>query len=221
MTPFGSPVLPLEKMTVARSSSSTFSARTQGPLQPAHGQQPGHEKRRQFFRRARTRRAFLDENQLARHRQLDLFQKRFRGDDGFDVALPDAGGEGLLRQRVVQVHRHFAEQHRREIHQRARHRGRQEQPDLFLPGPSRFQSPRQKNRFHQRRAKTHFGRLRIGHGKAERMPPRRAHERPRAAAASARGGKLHAEASNSCTAWRTSEAFARGGIGAPKLTVTG
>ena len=121
---------------------------------------------------------FLDQNQFARSLELHLYKKRFRRDDGFDFALLDTGSQGLLRHRVIQVHRHFARQHRRKIHQRARQRGRQEQADRFLSGPGLLQSPGQKNRFHQRRAKARFRRLRVGHRKAERMVPRRAHKRP-------------------------------------------
>ncbi len=83
------------------------------------------------------------------------------------------------RQGVIQIHRHFAQQQRGEIRQRARHARRQQQSNHLLSRPDLFQPPREKNRSHQRRAKSDAFVLRVRHGKPARMFPARAHKRAR------------------------------------------
>ena len=66
-------------------------------------------------------RQVLQENRFYRRLDMrDTFQKSARGNDRLQIALLRAGRQRLVRCRVVQVHRHFPHQHRRQIHQRAR-----------------------------------------------------------------------------------------------------
>ena len=108
-------------------------------------------------------------HRLARHRELHLFQKCLRGDDGFDVALPDARGERFFGDGIIEIHRHLAQQQRRVIDQRARHRRRQQYADHALPRPDAPQTPGQENGSHERGIKIHFRILRVSHGKAQGM----------------------------------------------------
>ena len=86
-----------------------FSFRAQQPLQPTVRHEPRHERTRRAFQpRPGLAADFLQQNGLARQFELDLLEKHFRGDDGFDVALPDARGEGFGRHGVIQIHRHLA-----------------------------------------------------------------------------------------------------------------
>src|SRR6266404_2372117 len=81
-------------------------------LEQADGQKPSHQKSRELFgdgrrarhkrpplpspllqrRRGRTPNKILQKHRFDRDFELHLFEKRFRGDDGFDVALMDARG---------------------------------------------------------------------------------------------------------------------------------
>ena len=62
-------------------------------------------------------------------------QKISRGDDGLDVALFGARGNGAFGQSVIQIHRHLAAEKRGIIDQRSGHARRQEKPDHFLAAP--------------------------------------------------------------------------------------
>ena len=106
-----------------------------------------------------------------------LSRKALRGQHRLDAALAHAGSHGRLGHGVVQVHRHFAHEQRREVHQRARHRRRQEQPHHLLTLPNFREPPRQEDRSHERGSKAHLGGLRIAHRKPEWMAAGRPHKR--------------------------------------------
>ena len=154
-----------------------FLLASQRALQPANRQQPRAEQRAKLLAGARFSRHLLQEDSLAGHFELHLVEEGPGGQHGLDAALADAGGQRFLGHGVVQVHRHFAHEQRREIHQRARHRRRQQQADHLLARPDFPQPPRQEDRPHERGTEAHFGGWRIGHRKAERMAAGRPHER--------------------------------------------
>jgi len=100
----GSPVEPLEKIIVAMSSrdagrSSQQISRWPSP-QEARSQGGGDT-----FTEARVLGYVLDENRFARRLDLDLLQKNPRGDDRFQLHCLRTGGEGFIRNGVVQVYR--------------------------------------------------------------------------------------------------------------------
>ena len=141
--------------------------------QRPHWQKTSGEDRGEFLARARLFSDVFDENHFAWRLDLQFFKKNPRGHDGFQIALRRAGSQRLIRNGVIQIYRDFAHQHRGKIHQRARHRGRQQHPNHFLPLPVFAQTPRQNQSAYERRETIQLGPLSIGHGEPQRMPSRR------------------------------------------------
>src|SRR5437899_1984235 len=77
-------------------------------FKPRDGANPGKEERAQFFCEARLLSDIFQEDSLAWQFDLHLVQKGFRGDDGLDAALADAGGNRFFGHGVVEIDRHFA-----------------------------------------------------------------------------------------------------------------
>ncbi len=170
-------MLPLEKMTVARSSSAArFLRPTERSSKPA-GSKPGAQERTKLLAGARFSRHLFEKDNLAGNFELHLVEEGPGGEDGRDAALADAGSQRLFGHGVVQVHRHLAHEQRREIHQRPRDRRRQQQADHLLARPDLPQPPRQEDGPHERGSEAHFGGLRVGHREPERMAAGRPHKR--------------------------------------------
>ena len=75
------------------------------------------QQRGDFFAEPRRGGGFLEQDGLAGDLQRDLVEQRLGGDHGFQPALLRAGGQRFARGGVVQIHRDFAREHCREIHQ--------------------------------------------------------------------------------------------------------
>ncbi len=135
ITPLGSPVLPLEKITVARSSMDLGWAAGECAFSIQRAGQEPQQQRDDFFAKLRRGGGFFEQDCLAGDLQRNMVEQELGGDHGFELALRGAGGERFARKRVVQIHRNFAREHCREIYQRARNRRRQQDADHLLAFP--------------------------------------------------------------------------------------
>ena len=168
MIPFGSPVLPLEKMTVARSSRVPGCSRPTAFSSAPTGVSQASAKREELLAEARLGGDFLQQQRAAGDLHFDAVEKGLRGEDGLELALADTGGERFLGERVVEVHRHFAQEERGEVDQRAGDGRRQEDADHFLPGPMRAQAAGEKNDLGQRPTEAQVRHPGVRHREAER-----------------------------------------------------
>ena len=211
-------MLPLEKITVARSSRVCLRAAHRS-FDPRAGQKP-QQQRGDFFAEPRAGRRFFEQDRLARDLQRNTVEQRLGGDHGFQPALRGARGQRFAGDRVIQIHRDFARQHRREIHERAGNRRRQQDADHLLARPCAAQAAGEKDRAEQHAAPFHARAPLVSHGEAEGRAVRGADQ---AAVQRAHAALVVAYASvcNCCTASRTSKGVAVDGMGLPKLTVTG
>ncbi|MDW8309236.1 MAG: hypothetical protein RMK20_07665, partial [Verrucomicrobiales bacterium] len=125
-----------------------------GLFQSAHRGEPGERKGAEFFAQPGPGDDFFQQERAAGHLHLHAVEKGLRGQNGLQLALARAGGQHLLGKGVVEVDRHFAQQQRGEVDQRARHRWRQENADHVLPGPGRPQSAGEEDDLHQCTAET-------------------------------------------------------------------
>ena len=169
MTPFGSPVLPLEKITVARSIQDLrfhFGCDWQTKSRSSRRTGKKYAMKNAASFSARTPapaccRAASDSSkikQFARHCEFHFFQKRPRGDDGFDSALLGCTRRARLPKACNSGSPAPCRRASRRDSpaRRARYGGRSS-PTFSCPAPdSAFQPSRQKNGFHQRRAKGDF-----------------------------------------------------------------
>ena len=147
-------MLPLEKITVARSSREPGCSRPTALSRAPDRREPGQREREQFFSEARLGGDFLQQESAAGDFHFDAVEKGLRGEHGLELALPDTGGERFFGEGVVEVHRHFAHEERGEVDERAGDRRRQEDADHFLPGPMRAQAAGEKNDLHQARRRS-------------------------------------------------------------------
>ena len=154
MTPFGSPVLPLEKITVARSSKEPGSLAADRSLERAGRREPGQGKRPQLLSETRLGGDLLEQQRATGQLHLHAVEKRLGRDDGLQVALAGAGSERLLGERVVEVDRHFPHQQRGEVDERAGDGRRQQNADHLLARPVGAESPGQENGLGQRPTET-------------------------------------------------------------------
>ena len=113
MTPLGSPVLPLEKMMVAMSSSPTFCACPDGLFDKSHGQEPGNEGGDQTFEYSRFIGKILEHDGLRRRLNVNALQKSARRDHRFQFALFGARSQNFVGSRVVQIDRDLPHQQER------------------------------------------------------------------------------------------------------------
>ena len=108
-------------------------------------------------------------NDLAGRLHRNFFQKCFRGDHCFQLALLRAGCQRFVRRRVVQIDGNFAKQQRGPIHQRSGNGRWQQNADHFLIAPQWAQAARQKDGLDQRLAKGEFRSASIGHREVARV----------------------------------------------------
>ena len=133
ITPLGSPVLPLEKITVARSSSA---GRRRCAQQPLPASAPATTTRQaaphSASPHARFVRQFLQQNVCAGTAEFTFSRNAFDVTTVFSSHCSRARRQHLVRRRVVQIDRHLAQQQRGQIHQRARNRRRQQNANHLL-----------------------------------------------------------------------------------------
>ena len=166
ITPLGSPVLPLEKMMVARSSSDFVVP----PLSERSSEAPGKIQSSSAisFSPRRGAAAASSIRIVLPGTVSGIFSS-----SNFVVMtvsiLHCAAQEASASfgQRVVQIHGNFACEHGREIHERGGNRRRQQNADHFLAGPFFAQAARKKNRTHQHAAPLHARMPPVRHGKAK------------------------------------------------------
>ena len=205
---------------VARSSSDLFFPPPRIRSSARAGQKP-EEQRDQSLAEAVAGRDFFDQDRFTRDLQRNAIEQLLRGDDGFELALRRARRQRFVRGRVVQIHRHFPRERGGKIHERPRNGRRQQDADHLLPRPRASQPARQKNRAQQRAAPFHPRTALVPHREAERMTMRACESASDEACACARGdgGTPRSAVAGLRGALRT--ACVVGGIGLPKLTVTG
>ncbi len=107
ITPLGSPVLPLEKMMVARSSSDCGFPGAERAFEQAAGQKP-EQQGCDFFAEARAGSDFFEQDLFSGDLQRKFFEQELGGDDGLQFALLRAGGDRLVRRGVIQIHGNFS-----------------------------------------------------------------------------------------------------------------
>src|SRR3984885_7561154 len=155
------------------------------PRQPLAAKQALEQRRRkrpkqkcnQPLTKPRLRRHILNQNRSSRHLHRQTIEQQLRRNHRFKLALLGARSQRLVRRRIIQIHGNLPAKDRREVHIRARHRRRQQNPYHFLPRPQFPQSPRQKYRAQQRRAPFHARSAHVRHRKSRRVPVRRSHQR--------------------------------------------
>ena len=108
-------------------------------------------------------------NHFAGRCEFDFFQKFARADDGLDVALFGASGDGGLRKGIIQIDRDFAAELCGIVNQCAGNARRQEQTDHFLPAPDVLQAAGEENCFYQGGTKVDAAAGGIGHEEAAGM----------------------------------------------------
>ena len=145
-------------------------------LQRTDRRQPRQRKREELFTQARLGGDFLQQQRAAGDLHFHAVEQRLRGEDGLELALADTGGERFVGERVVQVHRHFAQQERGEVDERAGDGRRQEDADHFLPGPMRAQASGEEDDLGQRAAEAQLRHPGVRHREAERAAAGALHE---------------------------------------------
>ena len=127
ITPFGTPVLPLEKMIVASASG------VRGVEEPARDQRGRQQPRRDQHRKLRQRGRLLQDVFQKDHpgglRKSSFRKERARGEHRRDAAAIDRRRHGIAAGGEVQVDRHAAGDRRRDVGECAADRGGKEQAD--------------------------------------------------------------------------------------------
>ena len=140
-TPFGSPVEPEVKITVA--VASRWSSLQAGQERPERGDRDelGDRRADQLVGLADLRRDVFQEDQRPLGRDLELVEHLLRGQDVRDPALVDRRIDQRLAGRVVQVDRDLAEQRQGEVGDGRRDRRRDQQADVRLGPEQPLQDP--------------------------------------------------------------------------------
>ena len=179
MTPLGSPVLPLEKMTVARSSTLRLPGAAPMALRRESLRHGGCEQQcaQKFFRGARGLQYIFEEDGAAGNFELgEALDEGLRGDDDIDVALLCAGGDDFARCGVVEVDGDAAEQRECIVGERAADGGRQQQSDHLAIADGGAKTARDVDGLGERGEEADLGRFSVGHHEAQREAARGADE---------------------------------------------
>ena len=180
ITPLGSPVLPLEKITVARSSTLRLRWAT-APMalrSSLCGIVHASSRARSVFGDARRLQCIFEEDGSPRNLELwESLDEGLRRDDDFHVALARAGCDHFARRGVVQVDGNAAQHHERVVGERPAH-GRRKQHANHLPFANHRAQTAARCRWSSsaRRRNGTLGVLPSAIMKRKRKPPRGAHE---------------------------------------------
>jgi len=146
---------------------------------PSRGNARRDRQGRDAFEKAWGCREILDVDDFRGRLDADLLEEETRADHRLEAALGGAGGQRLLRRRVVEVDGNLAHEERRRVDERSRHGRGEQDPDHRLVSPHLAQAACEKDGLGERREEREPGRFPVGHGEPARMAACGLNERAR------------------------------------------